>query len=104
MPNPYEQILMALQGQGGMQGPPPMQGGMAGAMPQAQPDYGGGGVPVGDVWRQPSGRYAPMSPMELMMKDFMAWAFGRGYAGQAATTLEDERNRLRNALDEANRR
>lgn len=86
-------LQQLMQGQGQQQAP---QG-----MPQQQ--QSGTGVPVGDTWRLPSGMYAPMSPSELFMRDVMSKMAGQGKAGESMDTIEEQRNRLKKALDEASK-
>lgn len=65
-------------------------------------DQTGVAVPGSDVFRLPDGSYAPMTPMQIFMKDLMS-PFSSGYTGTARDTLETDRNKLKKALDDASK-
>ncbi len=57
-------------------------------------------VPGSDVFRLPDGSYAPMSTMQILMRDLLG-PFSGGYAGTARQTLEEERNAMKKRLEDA---
>lgn len=66
----------------------------------------GAPVPGADLWQLQNGTFAPMSPMEIFLKDTLGWGANQAISptiGKATDAIKTNRNKLKEELDKLNK-